>query len=217
RHGRKANSCSATPHSATLHSRFRSGTAYAWKWTAHWCNSHWLVNSQQIHFRTRCKCCRSFSVQPFNRIAVWCVWCRQNAHHRVEPVLRSPFGGIASQVRRCTWTAALVCSVAIPLHAQDGRQVAVRNASPGCESRAVNTRATWAPPLDRIVTVGSVELPLRDALELVVERAQLQISYSVERVPSHLVCVEFDRVPVGAALEHMLASMPLRIIVVGAT
>lgn len=76
----------------------------------------------------------------------------------------------------------------------------------------------WAPPLDRIVNVRIADGTLREAVDHVASVAKLELSYSVDLLPStRRVCLTLTRVPVGAVLETLLAGTTLRAIVLGST
>ena len=92
--------------------------------------------------------------------------------------------------------------------------------TPVCTVRvSVADRASaWAAPLDRIVSVRVPEASMRDALERVAAAAGVELSYSNDLLPREKrVCVALDRVPVGAALETLLAGTVLRLVVTGAS
>lgn len=119
--------------------------------------------------------------------------------------------GAAGSIARALGCAALVLS-AWPAPA--------RAVSPTCAVRVppAERSATWAAPLDRLVSVQLGDTLVRDALERVAALGQLQLSYSNEFLPAgRRICVALDRVPVGAALEAILAGTTLRPIVVGTT
>ncbi len=99
----------------------------------------------------------------------------------------------------------------------DGRLVTT---SAPCSQRIVPTdRSTsWAAPLDRIISVQLADTTLRDALDRVASAAHVELSYSSDFLPrDRRVCLALDRVPIGAALESLLAGTSLRAIVISAT
>jgi hypothetical protein len=93
-------------------------------------------------------------------------------------------------------------------------------AEPGCLTRvtASERAALWAAPLDRVVTLRLPQASLRAALDELAERSGISLSYSAELLPvERNVCVQVDRVPLGAVLDHLLQGAALRAVVVGAT
>lgn len=93
-------------------------------------------------------------------------------------------------------------------------------AEPGCLTRvtASERAALWAAPLDRVVTLRLPQATLRAALDELAERSGIAFSYSAELLPAgRSVCVQVDRVPVGAVLDHLLQGAAMRAVVVGAT
>jgi iron complex outermembrane receptor protein len=119
-----------------------------------------------------------------------------------------------------TPVAALVLGMLAP-HAY---LVAQATASRGNElpaSQCINAShlraATWHAPLDRALTLTTGPLTLRDALERVGKESGIQLSFSTDMLPNRSVCMAFDRTPVGAALEALLAGISMRAMVVGET
>jgi iron complex outermembrane receptor protein len=96
----------------------------------------------------------------------------------------------------------------------------IRASEPTCANRVsgADRASSWAAPLDRIVTVRMPDAGLRDALERVAALAKVELSYSNELLPAgRRVCVNLDRVAVGAVLETLLTGTTLRAIVIGST
>lgn len=92
--------------------------------------------------------------------------------------------------------------------------------APNCISRIPvrNRSSSWAAPLNRIVTIDVPEASLREVIDHIARAAKIELSYSNELLPnSRRLCVSFDRVPVGAALETLLAETTLRAVVSGTT
>lgn len=74
-----------------------------------------------------------------------------------------------------------------------------------CPVSARDSARTWAPPLDRIVTLHSSGGSLRTALDLVAARAGVRLSYSSELLPlDREACVPEGPMPLGAALMALL-------------
>lgn len=76
---------------------------------------------------------------------------------------------------------------------------------------------SWAPPLDRPVSLVATGLSLRDALDRTAAAARLHFSYSSDHLPlDREVCVEATDAPVGAVLSGLLAGTAMEPVPVGA-
>ncbi|MEJ7812938.1 MAG: TonB-dependent receptor [Gemmatimonadaceae bacterium] len=74
----------------------------------------------------------------------------------------------------------------------------------GRATARASTRA-WLAPLDRLVSLHTREVSLREALDRLAASADIRLSYSREALPlERRVCLDFDRVAVGQALEEIL-------------
>ena len=121
--------------------------------------------------------------------------------------------GIIAVTLVCTAPATAFAGEPIPARVVPASEAACTLRMPLAERSA-----TWAAPLDRLISVQLGDTLVRDALERVAALGQLQLSYSNEFLPTgRRICVALDRVPVGAALEAILAGTTLRPIVVGTT
>jgi len=122
-------------------------------------------------------------------------------------------------VRAALTGAVLLCSLPLRAHAHSVDALRA-DAEPGCLTRVTATEraALWAAPLDRVVTLRLPQASLRAALDELAERSGISLSYSAELLPvDRTVCVQVDRVPLGAVLDHLLRSAAMRTVVVGAT
>jgi iron complex outermembrane recepter protein len=92
------------------------------------------------------------------------------------------------------WAAAAVLLAgARSVHAQ-----AACNEAPAAARR-------WASPLDRLISLRSRDLPLRDVLDRLAAAAHIRLSYTAELLPlDRRVCVSYDAVPAGDALAGLL-------------
>ena len=78
-------------------------------------------------------------------------------------------------------------------------------ASADSASIAADAHARYAPPLDRVVSVRAIGLPLRDALDRVAAAGHLRLSYSNELLPlDRLVCVAEPSEQAGSLLAQLL-------------
>ena len=74
----------------------------------------------------------------------------------------------------------------------------------------------WPAPLDRLVTLHSHDLALRDALDRLAAAARLRLSYSAELVAlDRRVCVSYDSVAAGAVLTDLLDGSMVSPVVAG--
>ena len=92
-------------------------------------------------------------------------------------------------------------------------------AAPSCDpgARAASREArVWPAPLDRLVTLHSRDLALRDALDRLAAAARLRLSYSAELVAlDRRVCVSYDSVAAGAVLADLLDGSRVSPVVAG--
>ena len=89
------------------------------------------------------------------------------------------------------------------------------HAEPSCGT-AIRATRVWAAPLDRLVTLHSRDLALRDALDRLAAAARLRLSYSAELVAlDRRVCVSYDSVAVGAVLTDLLDGSMVSPVVAG--
>ncbi len=72
-----------------------------------------------------------------------------------------------------------------------------------------------ATPLDRIVTASGDNVTVGEALDMIAKAARVRLSFSPDLLPSKQICFRFERAPVGAILEALIAGAPLRVIVAG--
>lgn len=94
---------------------------------------------------------------------------------------------------------ALLLAVSI---ATTARAEPACSAGAGAASRDVRS---WPAPLDRLVTLHSHDLALRDALDRLSAAARLRLSYSAELVAlDRRVCLSYDSVAAGAVLTDLL-------------
>lgn len=90
-------------------------------------------------------------------------------------------------------------------------------ASP-CPVLARDSARTWAPPLDRIVTLASTGGSLRTALDLVAARAGVRLSYSSETLPlDREACVPQGAMALGAVLTALLHDLAVTPTISGGT
>ncbi len=116
---------------------------------------------------------------------------------RERPVARRAFAHLVA-------AAALG---AAPVHAR---------AQPTCPAPRPTT--TWAPPLDRLVSLGvdAPRLPLRVALDRLAAVAQVRLSFSPELLPlSRPSCLDATAQPLGAALARLLGGTGVAAVAVG--
>lgn len=74
----------------------------------------------------------------------------------------------------------------------------------------------WPAPLDRPVTVQATSQPLRDVLDVLARAGGFRISYSADLLPlDRLVCVSYDRVPVGRVLAELVRGSGLEPVAAG--
>ena len=86
---------------------------------------------------------------------------------------------------------------------------------PGSRAPLRDGRA-WPAPLDRLVTLHSRDLALRDALDRLAAAARLRLSYSAELVAlDRRVCVSYDSVAAGAVLSDLLDGSMVSPVVAG--
>lgn len=91
-------------------------------------------------------------------------------------------------------------------------------AEPSCPMRPVSTehRVAWASPLDRVVSVRLTEVTVREALDRLARLAKIGLTYSNELLPEEgRLCLTFDQVPLGSALELLLSGSRLRPVALG--
>lgn len=101
--------------------------------------------------------------------------------------------------------------------------LATLRASPALAQRCQAARAdsaarvsTWAPPLDRPITLHVSGLSLRDALDRVAASARIRMSYNTELLPlTREACVAADRAPAGRVLDELLAGTRVSAVAVG--
>ena len=91
---------------------------------------------------------------------------------------------------------------------------AIARAEPRCAGP--NDARAWPAPLDRLVTLHSRDLSLRDALDRLAAAARLRLSYSAELVAlDRRVCVSYDSVAAGAVLIDLLDGSAVAPVVAG--
>jgi outer membrane receptor protein involved in Fe transport len=109
---------------------------------------------------------------------------------------------MTSRCWRRAGTAAFAVAVAamavVPLHGQ----------APECHPLSTDrTCATdgWDSPLDRLVSLATPDLPLRDALGQLADAAGVRLSYSAESLDGdRRVCLSLADIPLGDALRALL-------------
>lgn len=128
-------------------------------------------------------------------------------------------GATVSVIAMLTTPAAVVGAAPVPVHtAIVNTRVTAAIVDSTCTVRLASPdrSSLWAPPLDRIVRLRVSARPLRDALDALATVAKLELSYSAEVLPAdRQVCLQLDRVPVGAVLEYLLAGTTLHSVVLG--
>ena len=92
-------------------------------------------------------------------------------------------------------------------------------AEPACapSARAASREGrSWPAPLDRLVTLHSHDLALRDALDRLATAARLRLSYSAELLAlDRRVCVSYDSIAAGAVLTDLLDGSMVSPVVAG--
>lgn len=102
--------------------------------------------------------------------------------------------------------AVLLATAVSPLR---GQQCTVRGTT-------TDRASQWAPPLDRIVSIQVPSASVREALDRLASIGNVELSYSAELLPAdRRICLDLDRVPMGAVLESLLEGSTLRPIVLG--
>jgi iron complex outermembrane recepter protein len=97
---------------------------------------------------------------------------------------------------------------------------AVRDDDPPCVQSVPsrNRSAQWGAPLDRLVTLRTELLPLREVLDALATAAGIQLSYSADLFAAQRpVCLQVSAAPLGAILDQLLVGSGVRPIVVGST
>src|SRR5690242_19677425 len=96
----------------------------------------------------------------------------------------------------------LVCAASLLFFAAP----TVLRAEPSCaQPSTASEPSRWPSPLDRLVTLHSRDLPLRDALDRLAAAARLRLSYASELLSlDRCVCVSYDSVAAGAVLSDLL-------------
>jgi iron complex outermembrane receptor protein len=93
---------------------------------------------------------------------------------------------------------------------------AVLSAEPSCARPGAAEVRRWPSPLDRLVTLHSRDLALRDALDRLATAARLRLSYSSELLTlDRRVCVAYDSVAAGAVLADLLDGSAVTPVVAG--
>jgi iron complex outermembrane recepter protein len=90
-------------------------------------------------------------------------------------------------------------------------------AQPIChvEPRRTEIRRSWTPPLDRLVSLHTRDVSLREALDGVAAAAGVRLSYSEESLPlGRSVCLSVDSLSMGDALTDLLKNAPIKLVVV---
>ncbi len=75
---------------------------------------------------------------------------------------------------------------------------------------------SWPEPLDRVVTMRSNTVPLRDAIDALVSGTGLRITYSSDLLPARSVCASLTSQRVGAVLSTWLSGTTLEPVAVSA-
>lgn len=117
---------------------------------------------------------------------------------------------------RARLLAAFICSL-LP-HAGAAMPASRAAYEPVCVRSVAATERTslWAAPLDRTVTLRLADVTVREAIDRVAGEARLELTYSAELLPTtRRVCLQLDRVPVGAVLDLLLDASALRPVVMG--
>ena len=87
-----------------------------------------------------------------------------------------------------------------------------------CPGPARDSVRTWAPPLDRVITLNASGASLRTALDLVAARANVRLSYASDALPlDREACVPQGPMPLGAALTALLRDLAITATPVGGT
>jgi len=107
----------------------------------------------------------------------------------------------------------LVCAASLLFFAPP----AVLWGEPSCaRSSSAGESNRWPSPLDRLVTLHSRDLALRDALDRLAAAARLRLSYASELLSlDRRVCVSYDSVAAGAVLSDLLDGSSVTPIVAG--
>ncbi|HEV8236046.1 MAG TPA: Plug domain-containing protein, partial [Gemmatimonadaceae bacterium] len=93
---------------------------------------------------------------------------------------------------------------------------AALSAEPSCARPGAAEARRWPSPLDRLVTLHSRDLALRDALDRLATAARLRLSYSSELLTlDRRVCVAYDSVAAGAVLADLLDGSAVTPVVAG--
>jgi iron complex outermembrane receptor protein len=94
---------------------------------------------------------------------------------------------------------------------------ALARAEPTCAAHVERQESRrWPSPLDRLVTLHSRDLALRDALDRLATAARFRLSYSTELLAlDRRVCVSYDSVAVGTVLTDLLDGAAVAPVVAG--
>src|SRR5688572_8156599 len=97
-------------------------------------------------------------------------------------------------MRRALLFCAVAATIALPLSAQSQ-----------CEPNPTASQKSWAPPLDRSITIGPAQVTLREALDRIAAAGNVKLSYSPQLLPLNTrVCVGYEGVVLGDALASLL-------------
>src|SRR5919109_1019872 len=88
--------------------------------------------------------------------------------------------------------------------------------SPCAVAADIVAAAPWQGPLDRPVTLRANDVTIGDALDRLAAATGIRFSYSADAVPlARHVCVSFETLPVGSALEQLLRGTDLEPVIAG--
>ncbi len=104
-----------------------------------------------------------------------------------------------------------------PTHTRSHEGTHTITAAQQCNTLTTTPSQTWAPPLDRRISVRGGVVSLRDALDRVAASAKVRLSYSSTLAPlERQVCLELRQVALGDALTALLEGTSLAPLVAGA-
>jgi outer membrane receptor protein involved in Fe transport len=96
-------------------------------------------------------------------------------------------------IRRTLLSCAVAATFALPVSAQL------------CEPNRTAAPKTWAPPLDRSITIGNAQLTLREALDRIAAAGRVKLSYSPQLLPlGSRVCIGYKSIALGDVLAAVL-------------
>lgn len=118
-----------------------------------------------------------------------------------------------SACSRAQRALTLLCLAALPgtAHAVQATCASLTEAG-----QTANESRSFAPPLDRVVSLHARDLSLRDALDRLAATARVRLSYASELLPlDRRVCLSYRDVAIGKALADLLEGMAVQAVATG--